>query len=239
MLPGLAGTLPVMFNNGVLLLVAIFGLIHLLVVHQLSQAQLVSFVLILVVLGGIIGMAAWGMRNRPGLVALYNRIGQRWAQTRGRTFDERKTGERLGGLFAAGDTLISGGWRRPALGAGINVGFDMLTMYFLFVAAGHPVSLGVLLTGYGLPLLLGKLAFIVPGGVGVVEGSMAAIFNGLGVPGGVTVVVVLTYRILSFWLPTLLGFPLVAALQRLSGPRRPLTADGDSNPMEKDQELLV
>ena len=31
--------------------------------------------------------------------------------------------------------------------------FDMLTLYFLFVAAGHPVSPGVLLAGYGLPLI--------------------------------------------------------------------------------------
>jgi uncharacterized protein (TIRG00374 family) len=115
----------------------------------------------------------------------------------------------------------------------------MLTMYLLFIAAGHPVSLGVLLSGYGLPLLLGKLAFIVPGGVGVVEGSMAAIFNGLGVPGGVTVVVVLTYRIFSFWLPTLLGFPLIAALQRMSEPREPLSASGNSLKKGKDHDILV
>jgi uncharacterized membrane protein YbhN (UPF0104 family) len=43
---------------------------------------------------------------------------------------------------------------------------------------------------------------------------MAALYDGLGVPDGVTVVVVLTYRVLSFWLPMLLGFPLVPYLQR-------------------------
>jgi uncharacterized protein (TIRG00374 family) len=95
----------------------------------------------------------------------------------------------------------------------LNVGFDMLTLYFLFVAAGHDVSPGVLLAGYGLPLLLGKMAFVVPGGVGVVEGSMAALYDGLGVPDAITVVVVLGYRLISFWLPSLSGFPIAAYLQ--------------------------
>ncbi len=92
----------------------------------------------------------------------------------------------------------------------------MLTLYFLFVAAGHTVSPGILLAGYGLPQLLGKVSFL-PGRVGIVEGTMAALYDGLGVPDGVTVVVILTYRVLSFWLPTLLGFPLVPYLQRVSG----------------------
>lgn len=89
-----------------------------------------------------------------------------------------------------------------------------LTLFFLFLAAGHSVSPGVLLSGYGLPLLLGKAAFVVPGGVGVVEGSMAILYDGLGVPDSITVVVVLGYRLISFWLPNLAGFPLAAYLQR-------------------------
>ncbi len=35
------------------------------------------------------------------------------------------------------------------------------------------------------------------GGVGIVEGTMAIMYSGLGVPDGVTVVVILTYRLLS------------------------------------------
>ena len=110
--------------------------------------------------------------------------------------------------------LLAGGWRGPLLGAVLNVAFDMLTLYFLFIAAGHQVSLGVLLTGYGLPLLLGKMAFFIPGGVGVIESTMIGLYNGLGVPDAVTVVVVLVYRVLSFWLPLLIGFPLIIILQK-------------------------
>ncbi len=52
----------------------------------------------------------------------------------------------------------------------------------LFVAAGENVSPGVLLAGYGLPLLLGKVAFFIPGGVGVVESSMAVLYTRVGSP---------------------------------------------------------
>jgi len=110
--------------------------------------------------------------------------------------------------------ILRGGWRGPLLGAVLNVAFDMLTIYLLFIAARHPVSLGVLLTGYGLPLLMGKMAFMIPGGVGVVESTMTALYTSLGVPYSVAVVVVLAYRILSFWLPLILGFPLILILEK-------------------------
>ena len=66
-----------------------------------------------------------------------------------------------------------------------------------------------------MPTLLGKVSFL-PGGVGIVEGTMAVLYDGLGVPNAVTVVVILAYRLISFWLPTLLGFPMVAYLQRVT-----------------------
>ena len=119
-------------------------------------------------------------------------------------------------LSGAWDVLWQGGWHRPVVGAFLNMAFDMLTLDFLFIAAGENVSLGVLLAGYGLPLLLGKVAFIIPGGVGVVESSMAVLYNGMGVPQATTVVVVLGYRLISFWLPTLLGFAAAAYLSQKS-----------------------
>ena len=99
---------------------------------------------------------------------------------------------------------------RPLLGATVNIGCDMLTLYFLFAAAGYHVGLGVLSAGYGLPFILGKMAFLSPGGVGVIEGSVVMLYESLKVPSEVSVVVILAYRLFSFWLPTLLG--LVAAI---------------------------
>lgn len=92
-----------------------------------------------------------------------------WARIRHQPYTAIQVEDSMGRLFKAWDTLLTGDWRRPALGAFLNISFDMMTLYFLFVVAGFPVNVGVLLTGYGLPLLLGRMAFLVPGGVGVVE----------------------------------------------------------------------
>jgi uncharacterized membrane protein YbhN (UPF0104 family) len=209
----LAGWLPWLFNNGTLVVIGMFGLFHLLIVHELSTLQALGFGLTLLVLSLIVGMVLWGVHHRPQLTALAVRVANRWAALRRRPYDPATTEAVTGRLFSAWDTLRTGGWRGPALSAGLNIALGMLALYFLFVAAGHTVSPGVLLAGYGLPLLLGRVSFL-PGGVGIVEGTMAALYDGLGVPDGVTVVVILTYRVLSFWLPTLVGFPLVPYLQR-------------------------
>jgi len=89
----------------------------------------------------------------------------------------------------------------------------MLTLYFLFIAANNQISIGILLIGYGLPLLLGKVAFIIPGGVGVIETAMIGLYAELGVPNSIAVVVVLAYRLISFWLPLIAGFIIIPILQ--------------------------
>ncbi|MFN8423038.1 MAG: YbhN family protein [Anaerolineae bacterium] len=106
------------------------------------------------------------------------------------------------------------------LGAALDIGFDMLTLWLLFAASGRPVGLDVLCVGYGLPILVGKVGLL-PGGIGVVEASMTALYAGMGVPAGVVVVVVLGYRLVSFWLPFVLGFPMIGVVERAGGARAP------------------
>ena len=134
-------------------------------------------------------------------------MSSRIAGLRRKSFDPDAARQGAGDLFAAWDVLLQGAWHRPVVGASLNVAFDMLTLYFLFVAAGENISLACS-AGYGLPLLLGKVAFIIPGGVGVVESSMAALYNGLGVPRATTVIVVLGYRLISIWYPAWQVFQL-------------------------------
>jgi len=54
-----------------------------------------------------------------------------------------------------------------------------------------------------------------PGGVGVIEGSMVAMYESLKVPNDISVVVILGYRLFSFWLPSLLGFVAATYLSSL------------------------
>jgi uncharacterized protein (TIRG00374 family) len=73
-------------------------------------------------------------------------------------------------------------------------------------------EINVRMAGYGLPLL-GSKAPLLPGSLGIIENIMVTLYTSLGVANAVTVVVVLIYRFFSFWLPSLVGFPLVPYLQ--------------------------
>ncbi|MCL7414134.1 MAG: YbhN family protein [ANME-2 cluster archaeon] len=211
---GLAGTLPLILNNIILIFVTFVGLVYLLIIRQLSTTQTIIFILILLLLLISISVILWGLRHRLQLTSLAIRIAGWWARINKRSYKVTDTEDTMGRMFKAWDALATGGWQRPLLGAGMNIGFDILALYFIFIAAGYQVGPGVLLAGYGMPLLLGKMAFLIPGGVGVVEGTMAALYKGLGVPDPAVVVVILIYRVFSFWLPSLIGFPAAAYLQR-------------------------
>jgi uncharacterized protein (TIRG00374 family) len=202
-----------LFNNIMLVLVSIFGLVHLIAVHSLTQAQTIGFGATLLILGLIIGGAALAVRFRSQATKAVMWMTSRIARLRRKSFDANATLQEASSLFDAWDVLWQGAWHRPAEGAFLNVAFDILTLYFMFVAAGTNVSLGVLLAGYALPQLLGKVAFIIPGGVGVVESSMVVLYSVLGVHQPTATVVVLGYRLISFWIPSLAGFPIAAYLQ--------------------------
>ena len=210
----LAGWLPSFANNLLLWVAGLVGVVHLLLVHKLTTAQIVGFSFTAVLLGLATVIVVWGVDHRRQLRARADRAGRWIARLRKQPYHPEGPQAAVQRLFDAWDALRAGGWRGPLLGAAINMLGDMLTLYFFFIAAGHPVTPGVLLAGYGLPLLLGKAAFFLPGGVGIVEATMTALYTGLGVPDSVVVVVILAYRGASFWLPTLIGFPLAARLQR-------------------------
>lgn len=211
---GLAGTLPTIFINATLMVLSISGVVHLLLAHKLSSVQFFIFLLILALL--LLGLLAvsWGKGHREGFKRLIVRIGAYFSRILHIPYDPLPAENFASRMFSSLEMLGNGGWQRPALGAIISTGFDMLTLYFFFVAAGYPVGPEILLVGYGLPLLLGKMAFVLPGGVGIVESTMTALYTGLGVPGSIAVVVVLSYRVFSFWIPTITGFPIAFYLQK-------------------------
>ncbi|MCA9952921.1 MAG: flippase-like domain-containing protein [Anaerolineales bacterium] len=212
---GLCSTLPPLFNNFLLAVIAIWGLLHLLLIHKLTVLQGVSFGLVLAILTVLVTMGLWGVTHPVWLLATMTRLSAWWAKVWKRPFAPATIENSVNQFINTWLIFRSGGWRGPALGAILYTGFDMLTLYFLFIAAGHPVRPGVLLTGYGLPLLIGKAGFI-PGGVGIVEATMTAIYVSMGIPTHLTVVVTLAYRLISFWFPILLGFWAAVYLQRVT-----------------------
>lgn len=210
---GLAGLIPLVFNNLFLLLLSFFGLLYLLFAHALSALQFVAFTAVAAFAFTIFLGLGWAVRQPAQLLHLAHSLGRRWASWRGRPYQPARTEQAIAQSYLVWAQLRAGEWRRPALGALLNNGFDMLTLYLLFAAANYPLRVDLLVVGYGLPLLLGKIGLL-PGGVGVIEGAMVALYGSFGVPKAILVVVILAYRLLSFGLPTLLGFGLIPYLQQ-------------------------
>ena len=211
---GLAGALPTIFNNIVLIVLAAAGTIYLLMVHELSSVQFYAFFLVLTLMSLGILAISWGRKHRTRFKVEIVRTAAFFVRAFNRPYNPTPTENSVDRFFVALDMLHEGGWQHPALASAFAISFDMLTLYFFFIAAGNPISPSVLLVGYGLPMLFGKMAFLIPGGVGVVESTMAAIYTGLGVSDAIAVAVILSYRMFSFWIPTLFGFPIAFYLQK-------------------------
>jgi uncharacterized protein (TIRG00374 family) len=210
----LAGILPPLFNNILLVIVTIIGLVYLLLGYDLLGAQTIGYSLFLALVCLSFLIIIYGMQHQATTEAFIFGMVDRLMHLFRRPYDPTPIHVAVENIYTGLALLRHRGWLRPALGSGMNIGFDMLTLYFLFIAAGNKVHPGVLLAGYGLAFLLGKIAFLFPGGVGVIESGMTAVYASLGIPNSISVVVILGYRLFSFWLPSLLGFAAAGYLQK-------------------------
>lgn len=208
----LATLFPSLFTTTTLLVLSVFGLIHLIISQDLVKAQMIGFSAALGLLALVICLCllATHYQDRAEKVVFW--VARKLAAIRHRPFDPIPVQEEIDGIFAAWDELWEKKWRILVLSSFFNVTFDIMTLYFMFIAAGINISFDTLLAGYALPLLLGRMVVILPGGVGVVESGMAALYTVLGIPNAEAVIVVLGYRLISFWIPIISGFPIAAYL---------------------------
>ncbi|HOJ01086.1 MAG TPA: YbhN family protein [Anaerolineaceae bacterium] len=203
----LASSLPLLMNNLAILIISLFGVIYLLFLHELTNLQIISFLFILLLLLAVVLAIFLVLYKREKSFPFLLKIMKKVYGFIKRSFNEERIKGQLNEIFAAWDLLLSKGWKKPVLGVLVSYGFDILALFFLFAAGNKWINLGVLLMGYGLPLLLGKATFVIPGGVGVVETTMVALYEKLGMTNAVSVVAVLAYRLIAFWIPSILGFP--------------------------------
>jgi putative heme transporter len=89
------------------------------------------------------------------------------------------------------------------LGAVAWWGFDISVLWAMFHAFGSPPPFTVIWMAYFLGMLGNLLPL--PGGLGGVEGGMIGAFAAFGVDFNLAVLAVLSYRAISFWLPTIPG----------------------------------
>jgi hypothetical protein len=209
-------------------------MVQLVLVQQLSRGLWIAFS---ISLGALVALAAavfWASGHRDKAKKILCRWQEKWARIRKKQPDPDHLMATVDRLFDAFHVLKKRGWKAPAAAAAMGVLFDMGAMYWLFVAAGHQLTPGKVLAGYALPLLLGKVA-VIPGGIGVVEGTMILLYRGFGVPTAMAGSLVLAYRVIAFWMPNLLGFGIIPLLQI---PTRRTGSDIGPNPGRRRTDLI-
>jgi len=97
---------------------------------------------------------------------------------------------------------------------------SIIAMGFVFEALGPPVKAAALVTGYVIGIMAGLVSMI-PGGLGVQEGSMAGIYALLGVRLEQAVLAAILFRILYYLLPYFLILPFYNRLLHRASKQAP------------------
>ena len=82
--------------------------------------------------------------------------------------------------------------------------FTILVLYAAFLSVHYRVALSHVIVGFAVGIVL-SFASLIPGGLGVMEGSMAAVFASMQVPFETAVVAVLLFRVAYYLLPLLIS----------------------------------
>ncbi len=123
------------------------------------------------------------------------------------------------------DFLIARGLKMapPLLYIGIDWFLMLATLYAAFVCVEYPVPMHLVVIGFSTGVFLSVIN-LVPGGLGIMEGSMAAVFSSFGVPLETAVVATVIFRASYYILPlalTLLFLRSTLAAGRVRLPQSP------------------
>jgi glycosyltransferase 2 family protein len=199
------------FDTLTLVLFAVLSAVELLLAHQLSKTTETALAVVLSILLTVIGVVITLLIREEWMTAITLRLTRVMKRIRPSADDYLLT-DAADRATRAWQNMDGGRWIRPACCSLMVLTFDLLCLRYAFLASHQRVFLSTLIAGYGVPMLLGRASFL-PGGIAVIEVTMTALFAALGVPASTAVVVVLTYRLISFWLPAIIGIPLALGLQ--------------------------
>ena len=109
-------------------------------------------------------------------------------------------------------------WKAATLLSSGRLFFGFFCLLATIRATGAKPNPSLVLLAYAVSGLLALIP-IAPGGLGIVEAGLSGLLILAGVPGGDAVVATLAYRLISYWLPILVGpFAYVAFRMRYGAP---------------------
>jgi len=175
-----------------------------------------AFVLLLLC---VVAAFAWSRARRTWkqlVVAAVGRLGAR----AGRPEWGEHASAFLSRVGVAGRELLARR-RSGAVGAAwlfgaARIAASIVALWACVQAAGFDVAPSVLILGYTAGKMAGVLSFV-PGGLGIIEGSMAGVFTAFGVPYEGALLVALVNRATYHLVPAALGLAFLGTLPRRLG----------------------
>ncbi len=212
-----------MLNNVVLLLFVVVGFGRLLLLGSLNLLQEVLSALIVALSSALVIAAFLGLYNRRALDLILD-WGVRLVRRLARALPSlpllrRATEEKLHLFrleFRDAVALITSRRRKiavPFLYLLLDWLASAAVLYFCFLATGYRIGPGSLAAGFALGVFM-FLISVVPGGLGIMEASMAALYVSLGVPLEEAIVALVAYRVFYYFIPFGLSLLLCGPLLR-------------------------
>jgi uncharacterized protein (TIRG00374 family) len=197
-------------TNFVLLAFLFWGLLNLLLDGQLhgSSELIVALLFVLSVVISCGAVAVVGSRSvRLRLFGILMEIPNLLSRfTPGRSkairtkleFFEIELHEGVDFMISRGTKMIA-----PLAYIGLDWFLMLATLYAAFYCVDRPVPMHIVVIGFSTGVFL-SLINLVPGGIGIMEGSMAAVFATFGVPLEPAVVATIIFRLSYYMLPLLI-----------------------------------
>jgi glycosyltransferase 2 family protein len=207
-------------TNFTLLFFILGGFVSLVMRRQLVGAELIGASVLLVLFAGVVVwfvllVARPRLRRRTllwigeALHRILRRVAPRWAPRRVRLWRfQHQLDHGFRFLLTRKKHMT---W--PTIWICLDWVLTCAILWSAFRAVQYPVSPGVVLVGFSIGLLF-TLVSVVPAGLGLMEGSMAAVFVGLGVPLEPAVLAILIFRLAYHLIPLVLSAFLFSGVFR-------------------------
>jgi glycosyltransferase 2 family protein len=197
----------------------LFGLGYLFKYHDLQIYQVIAAALMLTLIVGLCGLLLSGLWARDHLFKLmsqFQHLANRFVERLKlrRILRDNWASQSADELADAAQAITVHPDRlaKTMLAAVALHLINLTTLLALFIAFNQPTSFGILVAGYSMAFLF-LIVSITPMGVGIVEGIMTLVLTSLGVPGEKALVISLSYRGLTFWIPFAIGFFMMRRLK--------------------------
>ena len=86
--------------------------------------------------------------------------------------------------------------------------FEIVRVYFVFLAFGANVNLIVIGEVFIVACLVGMIPLL-PGGLGAIDGLMILFYSAAGIPSSISAAATVIERLISFWMTTIIGMVLM------------------------------